>query len=113
MIYGGLNMKIQNRIFIICLTALLIVSIVNISPYNNLSDVNESHENETNVTEVGIEAYVTPVNTTIVPVTPLETTTEPTIPVSTPNKSPGFGIVVAIVVVLSAMLMNRHRKPKN
>jgi hypothetical protein len=68
------------------------VSIVNISPYNNLSDVNESHENKKNVTEVGIEAYVTPVNTTIAPVstTPLETTIEPTIPVSTPKPTPGF-----------------------
>jgi hypothetical protein len=40
------------------------------NPINNLTDVNESHENETNATEIGIEAYVTPVNTTIQPAPP-------------------------------------------
>ncbi|MCZ7385239.1 MAG: DUF333 domain-containing protein [Candidatus Methanoperedens sp.] len=70
----------------------------------NFTDVNESNENETNATEIALEAgnaSVMPVNTTVKPATPLETTIEPA--ASTPKPSPGFGIVVSIAVVLSAI----------
>jgi len=40
----------------------------------------------------------------------LETTIEPTIPASTPKPSPGFGIVVAIVVVVSAIYIRGKRR---
>ncbi len=70
----------------------------------NFTDVNESNENETNATEIALEAgnaSVMPVNTTVVSATPLGTAIEPK--ASTPRPSPGFGIIVAIAVVLSAI----------
>jgi len=88
---------------------------------NNITDINETKENETNATELAIEAVnasitpvsnasVMPVSTTVESATPLETTIEPTIPASTPKPSPGFGIVVAVVVVLSAIYIRGKRR---
>ena len=48
-----------------------------------------------------------PVNTTVEPATVLETTS---IPASTPKPSPGFGIIVAIVVVISATYIRGKRR---
>ncbi|MCE8428155.1 MAG: hypothetical protein J5U19_07210 [Candidatus Methanoperedens sp.] len=80
---------------------------------NNITDVNETNENETNATEIANEegnAIVMPVNTTVEPATPEETTIEPTIPVSTPKPSPGFGIVMAIGIVLSIIYLFGKRR---
>ncbi len=79
----------------------------------NITDVNETHENETNATEIAIEsgnATVMPVNTTVEPAAPARTTVETAIPVSTPKPSPGFGIVVTIVAGLSAIYIFRNRR---
>jgi PGF-CTERM protein len=51
-----------------------------------------------------------PVNTNVEPATPVETTIEPTITVSTSKPSPGFGIVMAIVVVLSIIYFFGKRR---
>ncbi len=51
-----------------------------------------------------------PVNTTVEPAAVLETTIEPTIPASTPKPSPGFGIIVSIAVVLSAIYIRGKRR---
>jgi PGF-CTERM protein len=80
---------------------------------NNITDVNETNENETNATEIEDEAgkaAVVPVNTAVEPAPPVETTIEPTIPVSTTKPSPGFGIVMAIVVVLSIIYLFGKRR---
>ncbi|MCZ7380782.1 MAG: DUF333 domain-containing protein [Candidatus Methanoperedens sp.] len=77
----------------------------------NLTDLNESNENETNATEIALEAgnaSVMPVNTTVEPATPLGATIEPA--ASTPRPSPGFGVLVAIAVVLSAIYIRRKIK---
>jgi hypothetical protein len=61
--------------------------------------------------EIAIEAgNVTPLNTAVKPGTPVETTIEPTIPVSTTKPSPGFGIVMSVVVVLSITYLFGKRK---
>lgn len=49
-----------------------------------------------------------PVNTSVAP--PVETTIEPTIPVSTTKPSSGFGIIMAIVVVLSIIYLFGKRR---
>jgi len=80
---------------------------------NNITDVNETNENETNATEIANEAgnaTVMPVNTNVEPATPVETTIEPTITVSTSKPSPGFGIVMAIVVILSIIYLFGKRR---
>ncbi len=69
----------------------------------NITDVNESTENETNATEIALEAG----NASVMPV---NTTVEPSIPASTPRPSPGFGILVSIAVVLSAIYIRGKRK---
>jgi len=77
----------------------------------NLPDVNESNENETNATEIALEAgnaSVMPVNTTVEPATVLGTTIKPA--ASNPKPSPGFGILVSIAVVLSVMYIRGKRK---
>ncbi len=77
----------------------------------NIPDVNETIENETNATEIAIEAgNVTPLNTAVEPGTPVETTIKPTIPVSTTKPSPGFGIVMSVVVVLSITYLFGKRR---
>jgi PGF-CTERM protein len=109
-------MKKQYRIiFALCVTALFVLGVAfgatNLT--KNFTDVNETNENETNATEIALEtgnASVMPVNTTVEPATVLETTIEPTIPASTPKPSPGFGILVAIVVVLSAIYIRGKRR---
>ncbi|HMB45028.1 MAG TPA: DUF333 domain-containing protein [Candidatus Methanoperedens sp.] len=80
---------------------------------NNITDVNETNENETNATEIAIEAGNAtgmPVNTTVVPATPSGTTSEPTIPVSTTKPISGFGIVMATVVVISTIHIFGRRR---
>jgi hypothetical protein len=80
---------------------------------NNLPDVKETNENETNATEIAYEAgnaTVMPLNTTVEPATPVETTIEPTIPVSTIKPSPGFGIVMSTVVFLSIIYLFGKKK---
>jgi PGF-CTERM protein len=107
-------MKKQYRIiFALSVTAIFVVGVgvafgaTNLT--NNITDVNETNENETNATEIAIEAAnFTPVVTIVD--TPVETTIAPTIPVSTPKQSPGFGIVAAIVVVLSAIYIRGKRR---
>jgi hypothetical protein len=109
-------MKNQYRIiFALCVTALFAAGLAfgatNIT--KNITDVNESNENETNATEIAVEAgnaSVMPVNTAVEPATVLETTIESTIPASTPKPSPGFEILVTIVVVLSAIYIRRKRR---
>ena len=77
----------------------------------NIPDVDETNENETNATEIAIEAgNVTPLNTAVEPATPVETTIEPTISISTTKPSPGFGIVMSVVVVLSIIYLFGKRK---
>lgn len=75
--------KTYRIIFELCVTALFVVGLafgaINLT---NIIDVNETNENETNATEITMEAgnaSVMPVNTTVEPATPLETTVEPTI----------------------------------
>lgn len=80
---------------------------------NNISDVNETNENETNATEIAIEAGNAtgkPVNTTVVPATPLGTTIKSTIPVSTTKPTSGFGIVMATVVIILTVHIFRRRR---
>lgn len=109
-------MKKQYRIiFALCVTALFAAGLAfgaaNVT--KNTTDVNETKENETNATEIAIEAgnaSVMPVNTTVESATVLETTVEPTIPASTPKPSPSFGILVTIAVVLSAVYIRGKRK---
>ncbi|MCX9025045.1 MAG: hypothetical protein OIN85_02990 [Candidatus Methanoperedens sp.] len=106
-------MKNQYRIiFALCVTALfasgLAFGATNLP--KNLTDLNETKENETNATEIALEtgnASVMPVNTTVAPATPSETAIVPA--ASIPKPSPGFGIV-AIAVVLSTIYINRKRK---
>jgi hypothetical protein len=79
----------------------------------NITDMNETNENETNATEIADEAGnapVMPVNTVVETATPVETTIEPTIPVSTPKPSPGFGIEMGIVVILSIIYLFEKRR---
>jgi len=105
-------MKTQYRIiFALCVAAGLAFGATNQTI--NLPDINETNENETNATEIAVEAgnvSVMPVNTTVEPATPLETTIETSIPASTAKPSPGFGIIVAIVVVLSAIYICGKRR---
>lgn len=109
-------MKNQYRIiFALCVTALFAAGLAfgATNMTKNSTDVNESNENETNATEIALEtgnASVMPVNTTVEPATVLETTIEPSIPASTPKPSPGFGIVMAIAVVLSAIYIRGKRR---
>ena len=80
---------------------------------NNITDVTETNENETNAREIAIEegnATLIPVDTTVEPAPPVETTIEPTIPVSTTKPSPGFGIVMTIGMVLSIIYLFRKRR---
>jgi len=77
----------------------------------NIPDVDETNENETNATEIAIEeGNITPLNTVVEPGTPVEKTIEPTIPVSTIKPSPGFGIVISVVVVLSMIYLFGKRR---
>ncbi|MCX9085561.1 MAG: hypothetical protein OIN87_12280 [Candidatus Methanoperedens sp.] len=77
----------------------------------NIPDVDETNENETNATEIAIEAgNFTPVNTVVETATPVVTTIEPTVPVSTTKPSPGFGIVMSVVVVLSITYLFGKRR---
>jgi PGF-CTERM protein len=83
------------------------------TPTPAITDITEINENETNATEIAAEtgnAAVVPVNTAVEPDTPVETTIEPTIPLSTTKPSPGFGIVIAIVGVLSIIYLFRKRR---
>ena len=85
------------------------------NPMNNITDVNETNENETNATEIANEAgnaTVMPLNTIVEPATSVETNIEPTILVSTSKPSPGFGTVMAIVVVLSILIIIGYRKKR-
>lgn len=107
--------KQYRMIGVLYVTALFVVGVAfgATNMTKNFTDVNESNENETNATEIALEtgnASVMPVNTTVEPATVLETTIEPSIPVSTPKPSPGFGIIVAIVVVLSAIYIRGKRR---
>ncbi len=101
-------------IFALCVTALFAAGLAfGAMNLTNITDVNESNENETNATEIAVEAgnaSVMPVNTTVEPATVLETTIEPTIPASTTKPSPGFGIIAAIAVVLSAIYIRGKRR---
>lgn len=106
-------MKNQYRIiFALCVTALFAAGLAfGATNLTNITDVNETRENETNATEIAVEAgnaSVMPVNTTVEPATVLETTIEPT--ESTPKPSPGFGIIVAIAVVISATYIRGKRR---
>lgn len=107
--------KQYRMIGVLYVTALFVVGVAfgATNMTKNITDVNESNENETNATEIALEtgnASVMPVNTTVEPATVLETTIEPSIPVLTPKPSPGFGIIVAIVVVLSAIYIRGKRR---
>src|SRR5665811_1305663 len=108
-------MKKQYRIILVSLvTALLVVGLAfGAMNQTNTTDVNETHENETNATEIAIETgnlTVTPVDTTIEPATPVQTTIEPTIPVSTQKPSPGFGILVTIAAIFISIFIFRSRR---
>jgi PGF-CTERM protein len=108
-------MKIQYRIILgSFVTALFVVGLAfGAINQTNITDVNETQENETNSTEISIEtgySYLMTANITAEPATPLVTTIEPTIPVSTTKPSPGFGIVLAIFVVLSAIYVHVRRR---
>jgi len=127
-IYGELNMKMQYRLtFALCVTALFVVGVAfgAINLTNNTTDMNKTNENKTNTTEIANETgdAVVPMNTTVEPAAPEETTIEPaetTIEPATPEEtanepaapastkpSPGFGIVVTIMVVLSAIYISK------
>jgi uncharacterized membrane protein len=127
-------MKMKYKLtFALCVTALFLVGVAfgAINLTNNTTDLNKTNENKTNTTEIANETgdAVMPVNTTvepaapeettiepatpdettIEPATPDETTIEPTVPAAT-KPSPGFGIVVTIMVVLSAIYIGKRRR---
>lgn len=78
---------------------------------NNITDIDEANEDETNATEIADEAgNVVPVETIIEPTSPVETTVEPTIPVSTTKPSPGFGLVMAIMAFISVIYLFGKRR---
>lgn len=78
---------------------------------NNVTDIDETNENETNATEIAYEAgNITSVNTVVQPTSPVQTTIEPTIPVSTTKPSSGFGLVMAIMAVISVIYLFGMRR---
>ncbi len=134
-IWRNEEMKTQYRItFALCVMVFVTAGMaIGAADSNNSTDANTTDGNGTNATVTAVdtgtpegpavttvepaETTVEPAVTTVVSESPDETTTEPIEPVndnedeeaetpsSTPEQSPGFGVVGAIMVVISAVYL--------